>query len=103
MYSPSDSAAGQQWLPRIVEDCPPRAALAITIAVAAAIRLYLSLTSYCIAGDGGAYLAMARDLTSGAPAKALGAVFSLLYPWLLAVAHLEVPGWEMAGNLVSAI
>jgi len=103
MDFPSDSAASRRWLPRIVVDCPPRAALAITLAVALAIRLYLSLTSYCIAGDGVAYLAMARDFAAGAPTQALDAVFSPLYPWLIAVAHLAVPGWEMAGNLVSAI
>jgi len=67
------------------------------------VRLYLSLTSYCIAGDGVAYLAMARDFAAGAPDKALAAVFSPLYPWTIAAVHPLIPDWELAGNLVSAI
>jgi len=65
--------------------------------------LYLSLTSYCIAGDGVGYLAMAREFAAGAPAKALAAVFSPLYPWIIAAIHPLIPDWELAGNLVSAI
>jgi len=73
------------------------------VLIAFAIRLYLSLTSYCIAGDGVAYLAMARDFAAGAPAKALASVFSPLYPWIVSIAHRLIPDWELAGSLVSTM
>jgi Dolichyl-phosphate-mannose-protein mannosyltransferase len=65
------------------------------------LRLYLSLTSYCIAGDGAAYIGMAREFATGTWRDPLGAVFSPLYPLLIAGMHYLVPDWEMAGNLVS--
>jgi hypothetical protein len=68
-----------------------------------AIRIYLSLTSYCISGDGPAYIGMAREFAAGDWRTPLGAVFSPLYPLLLAGMHLVVPDWEIAGNLVSAL
>ena len=68
-----------------------------------AIRIYLSLTSYCIAGDGPAYIGMAREFAAGDWRTPLGAVFSPLYPLLLAGMHLVIPDWEIAGNLVSAL
>jgi hypothetical protein len=68
-----------------------------------AIRIYLSLTSYCIAGDGPAYIGMAREFAAGDWRTPLGAVFSPLYPLLLAGMHLVIPDWEIAGNLVSTI
>ncbi|MGH7837776.1 MAG: ArnT family glycosyltransferase, partial [Candidatus Binataceae bacterium] len=67
-----------------------------------AIRLYLSLTNYCISGDGAAYLAMAGEYDRGDWKKPLGAVFSPLYPLLIAGLHRLIPDWELAGNLVSA-
>src|SRR5713226_6162780 len=73
---PSQNSGGSSWLPHWVEDCPESAALLLALGVALAIRLYLSLTSYCIAGDGVAYLGMARDFAAGEPAKALDNVFS---------------------------
>lgn len=68
-----------------------------------AIRIYLSLTSYCIAGDGAAYIGMAREFAAGRWRAPLGAVFSPLYPLLIAGLHLLVTDWELAGNLVSAL
>jgi len=103
MHTPSDGTASPQWLPRALANCPQGTALALTIFIAVGIRLYLSLTSYCIAGDGVAYLAMAREFAAGEPAKALAAVFSPLYPWIIAAVHPLIPDWELAGNLVSAV
>src|SRR5579863_6617377 len=103
MGTPHEVTAGPRWLPRALEDCPRGTALALTVLVALAIRLYLSLTSYCIAGDGVAYLGMARDFAAGAPAKALDNVFSPLYPYVVSLAHPLIPDWELAGNLVSAL
>jgi Dolichyl-phosphate-mannose-protein mannosyltransferase len=103
MQTSSDGTASPRWLPRALNDCPQGTALALTILIALAIRLYLSLTSFCIAGDGVAYLAMAREFAAGAPAKALASVFSPLYPWIVAVAHRLIPDWELAGDLVSTI
>jgi len=103
MQTSSDGTASPRWLPRAVRDCPQGTALALTILIALAIRLYLSLTSFCIAGDGVAYLAMAREFAAGAPAKALASVFSPLYPWIVAFAHRLIPDWELAGSVVSAI
>ncbi len=103
MQTSSDGTASPRWLPRAVNDCPRGIALALTILIALAIRLYLSLTSFCIAGDGVAYLAMAREFAAGAPGKALASVFSPLYPWIIAIAYRLIPDWELAGSLVSAI
>jgi hypothetical protein len=76
----------------------------LAIAVAALlIRVYLILTSYCISGDGVAYLAMARQFAAGQWRAALGAVFSPLYPLLVSLIHCAIPQWEMAGNLVSTL
>jgi hypothetical protein len=80
-----------------------RAALWITLAAAFGIRLYLGLTSFCISGDGASYLRMAHEFAAGDWAKALDAVFSPLYPLLIAGAHRLVPDWEIAGNLVSVL
>ena len=76
--------------------------LCIITAVALAIRLYLVLTTFCIAADGVAYLAMAQQFAAHEPAKALGSVFSPLYPWLIAQLHWVVLPWELAGSLISA-
>ncbi len=67
------------------------------------IRLYLALTSYCISGDGVAYLGMAHYFSAAEWHAALGAVFSPLYPALISVMHYGVTNWEMAGELVSVI
>jgi Dolichyl-phosphate-mannose-protein mannosyltransferase len=85
-----------------ISDNEIRALLAVG-GVALAIRLYLSITSYCISGDGVAYLAMARNLAAHNWRGALDAVYSPLYPALIAVTHPWIADWEMAGNVVSAI
>ncbi len=103
MENLSCQAAESRWLPRTLNDCPEGTALALTVSCALVIRLYLSLTSYCIAGDGAAYLAMGKDFASGEPAKALASVFSPLYPWLISLVHRLIPDWEVAGSIVSAI
>lgn len=100
---PSQQSGGLSWLPHWFEDRPESAAVLLALGAALAIRLYLSLTSYCIAGDGVAYLGMANDFAAGEPAKALDNVFSPLYPWVVSLAHSFVPDWELAGNLVSAL
>src|SRR5262249_14602628 len=66
-------------------------------------RIYLSLTSYCISGDGVAYLAMARHFSDGDWRAALSSVYSPLYPALVCLIHRCVPDWEIAGNLVSTV
>jgi len=78
-------------------------ALTMVLVAGLAIRVYLSLTNYCISGDGAAYLGMATKYASGDWRKPLGAVFSPLYPLLVAGAHLFVSDWELAGNLISAL
>src|SRR5580698_4432185 len=103
MQNSPNQAANPRWLPRALSECSEGTALALTVLLAFAIRLYLSLTNYCIAGDGVAYLAMARDFAANAPAKALASVFSPLYPWLVALAHRLIPDWELAASLVSAL
>lgn len=103
MENSSDRAASLRWLPRALYDCPRGTALALTILIAFAIRLYLSLTSFCIAGDGVAYLAMAHEFAAGMPAKALASVFSPLYPWIVAIVQRLIPDWELAGSLASAM
>jgi 4-amino-4-deoxy-L-arabinose transferase-like glycosyltransferase len=68
-----------------------------------AVRLYLSLTSYCISGDGAAYLRMASEFNASEWRKPLAAVFSPLYPMLIAGLHRLIPHWELAGDLVSTL
>jgi hypothetical protein len=99
----SEGTASPEWLPRALSNRPSGTALAITVLIALAIRLYLSLTSFCIAGDGVAYLRMARDFAGGASLKALASVFSPLYPLIVSGTHGFIPDWELAGSLVSAV
>lgn len=80
-----------------------RSALWMILAVALGIRLYLGLTSFCISGDGAAYIGMAKDFAAGDWNRALDAVFSPLYPLLVAGAHRLIRDWELAGNLVSVL
>jgi hypothetical protein len=103
MENSSSPTVNPLWLPPALIDRPEGTALALAVSIAFAIRLYLSLTSYCIAGDGVAYLAMARNFAAGDPGRALAFVFSPLYPWLIAIAHRLIPDWELAGSIVSAI
>jgi Dolichyl-phosphate-mannose-protein mannosyltransferase len=103
MQTSSDGTASPRWLPRALNNCPQGPALGLAILIALSIRLYLSLTSFCIAGDGVAYLGMAREFATGAPAEALASVFSPLYPLIIAFAHGLIPDWELAGSLVSTI
>jgi hypothetical protein len=103
MRNCSGCAGNPQWLPSTLIDCSEGTALALIVTLAFAIRLYLCLTSYCIAGDGVAYLAMAREFAARDPAKALASVFSPLYPWIVSIIHRLIPDWELAGNVVSAI
>ena len=77
--------------------------LILVTGLAFAIRIYLSLTNFCISGDGVAYLTMARQFASGDAIAALSSVFSPLYPLLIVAMHIVVPDWEIAGNLVSAL
>ncbi|HTY55269.1 MAG TPA: glycosyltransferase family 39 protein [Candidatus Binataceae bacterium] len=102
MLPPAQSPIKPPWLPIRLADCSQRDLLLAITLVALAIRLYLVVTSFCIAADGVAYIAMARDFASGEPGKALASVFSPLYPWLIAQAHRLVPDWELAGSLLSA-
>lgn len=97
-----DGAEDFRWLSGRLEDCRERSLILALLAVALAIRVYLSLTSFCISGDGVAYLGMARQFSAGHPAAALRSVFSPLYPWLVSWVHYAIPDWETAGELVSA-
>jgi 4-amino-4-deoxy-L-arabinose transferase-like glycosyltransferase len=67
------------------------------------MRLYLSLTSFCIAADGPDYVRMARDFAAGHTLSALNSHLSPLYPWLIALVFRIVPDWELAGGLVSTV
>jgi 4-amino-4-deoxy-L-arabinose transferase-like glycosyltransferase len=72
-------------------------------ALAGLIRLYLVASSFCISGDGVAYLAMAREFHAGHFHRALAWVFSPLYPWLVGLLYYVLPNWELAGELLSAV
>jgi hypothetical protein len=103
MQNRSSCTGNPEWLPSALVDCPERTALTLIVTLALWIRLYLCLTSYCIAGDGVAYLAMAREFGAGDTAAALASVFSPLYPWIISIVHRVISDWELAGNSVSAI
>jgi hypothetical protein len=95
--------APQRDEPRVSSFQGEPAALLLLVGVALAIRVYLSLTSYCISGDGVAYLAMARHFHDGDWRAALGSVYSPLYPALIWLMHRCVADWEIAGSLISVI
>ncbi|HEY6419231.1 MAG TPA: glycosyltransferase family 39 protein [Candidatus Binataceae bacterium] len=99
----SEGRASPRWLPASLDGCSERNLLAIVTLSALAIRLYLTFTSYCISGDGVAYVGIARNLAAGNTAKALASVFPPLYPWLISIVHLLVPDWEIAGQLISSL
>ena len=99
----SERGAAPRWLPASLERCSERNLLAIVTLAALAIRLYLTFTSYCISGDGVAYVGIARNLAAGNTAKALASVFPPLYPWLISIVHHVVPDWEIAGQLISSL
>jgi hypothetical protein len=71
--------------------------------LALALRIYLSIVSYCISGDGVAYVGIARHIAEGDYAHALASVFPPLYPALVVAVHAIVPNWELAADLISAI
>ncbi len=70
--------------------------------LALALRVYLSIVSYCISGDGVAYLGIAKHIKAGVYTHALGSVFPPLYPALIMIVHAIVPNWELAADLISA-
>ncbi len=96
-------AARTCWLPGRIENWPERKIVVALTLGAAAIRFYLTFTSFCISGDGPAYISMAQHFASGEAGKALAAVFSPLYPFLISLLHPIVPDWELAGDLISAV
>ncbi|MGH7933133.1 MAG: glycosyltransferase family 39 protein [Candidatus Binataceae bacterium] len=98
-----DGAEDFRWLSGRLENCSERSLVFALLAIALAIRVYLSLTSFCISGDGAAYLGMARQFSAGHPAAAMNSVFSPLYPWLISWVHYVIPDWETAGELVSTL
>ena len=71
-------------------------------AAALAIRLYLSLTNFCIAADGVKYLRMARDFAAGRWLSGLNSSFSPLYPLLVSLASPLTGNLELAAGLISA-
>ncbi len=91
--APACSGPLSTWLRRHRET---RIVVAIAL-TAAAIRIYLAVTSYCIAADGVAYIEMAREFRAGRLRDALAWVFSPLYPWLIAAVYPVLGDWERAG------
>jgi Dolichyl-phosphate-mannose-protein mannosyltransferase len=100
---PSTPVTPGSALPRAFLRLSTRSALVALVGLGFALRLYLSLTSYCMSGDGVSYLGMAQAFAAGDTRRALMSVFSPLYPVLIALAHPLLPNWEIAGNLISAI
>jgi hypothetical protein len=98
-----DGSAGADRLTRWLSRYSERRVVGTLAAAAALIRLYLVLTSYCIAADGVAYIAMAREFHAGRAQSALAWVFSPLYPWLISIAYRAIPNWELAGEMLSMV
>jgi hypothetical protein len=103
MEQSHDSAAPGPLLPSRLLAWSNARLLAGVTALALAIRIYLSVTSYCISGDGVSYVLMARDFAEGRSTRALASVFPPLYPWLVMLMHGGVRDWEVAGDLVSSV
>ena len=102
MTSALPMATRARWLPGQIENWPERRIVVALTLGAAAIRLYLTFTSFCISGDGAEYISMAHHFAAGETGKALASVFSPLYPLLISLLHRIVPDWELCGNLTSA-
>lgn len=96
-----EGSAGADRFTRWLSRYPERRVVAALAIAAGLIRLYLVLTSYCIAADGVAYIAMAREFHAGRAHTALAWVFSPLYPLLIALAYGVIPSWQLAGELLS--
>lgn len=96
-----EGSAGADRLTRWLSRYSERRVIATLAVAAGLIRLYLVLTSYCIAADGVAYIAMAREFHAGRAHTALAWVFSPLYPLLISIAYRAIPSWELAGELLS--
>jgi Dolichyl-phosphate-mannose-protein mannosyltransferase len=103
MEQSHDSAAPGAIVPARMLAWSNGAILAAITGLALAIRVYLSVTSYCISGDGVSYVLMARDFADGRTARALESVFPPLYPYLIMLAHRAIGDWELAGDLVSSV
>jgi hypothetical protein len=91
------------WLPAAMTRMPDARVLTMLTLLGFAIRLYLSLTSFCISGDGMSFVWIAMEYGAGNSAKAVASVFSPAYPWMIAQMHRAIPDWELAGNLVSTL
>jgi 4-amino-4-deoxy-L-arabinose transferase-like glycosyltransferase len=96
-----EGSAGADRLTRWLSRYSERRVVGALAAAAGLIRLYLVLTSFCIAADGVAYIAMAREFHAGRAHRALAWVFSPLYPWLISITYRAIPNWELAGELLS--
>lgn len=77
--------------------------LAIIVAAAFVIRIYLALTNYCISGDGVSYVLMANEFAAGNWRAALGSVFSPLYPLMIAALKPVFGDVELTGELISVL
>ncbi|OPY71306.1 MAG: hypothetical protein A4E62_01344 [Syntrophorhabdus sp. PtaU1.Bin002] len=67
------------------------------------VRLMNVLTASAIEMDGISYALIAEAIARGAFGEAVKAVFPPFYPLLVAVAHLFVDDWELAGRVVSLV
>ncbi len=92
----------RRWYPAAIDSCPQWRLVAALAAAALAIRLYLNLTSFCIAADGMDYLRMARDFAAGRTLSGLHSRLSPLYPWLVSLASPLTGNLELAAGLISA-
>ena len=79
----------------------PKVILALAVAVALAVRLYLLWQYYCISSDGIHYIEAARRFYFGDIKGGLGSVYPPAYPSLVALVYPWIGDWELSGQIIS--
>ena len=77
--------------------------LILILLLGLAARLVTILTASAIELDGISYVLIAEALARGAFGEAIKAVFSPFYPLFIAIGHVFVDDWELAGRIVSLV
>ena len=87
---------------RTISDSP-YTFLALSMVLAAAIRLYLAWQYFCISSDGVRYIQAAQDFYAGNFTAGLSSLYPPLYPLMIAALYPLIGDWEVTGQLWSLV
>ena len=79
----------------------PYTFLALSMVVAATIRLYLAWQYFCISSDGVRYIRAAQDFYVGNIKAGLSSLYPPLYPLMIAALYPLIGDWEVTGQVWS--